>query len=196
MRSRGLSNIQVVDGPTRTPVVSDGVLGMLLFILTEIMLFAGMISAFAIAKAGAPVWPPPGQPRLPIEATAVNTLILLASGAVLYLAQRRFSVDRESARRPFFLAFALGSFFVLLQGFEWARLLAQGLTLQSSSLGSFFYLIVGVHALHAVAALLLLGLTGRRMLSGWLHPSQLATSAVLWYFVVGVWPIVYLVVYW
>jgi cytochrome c oxidase subunit 3 len=196
MRSRGTSNIQVVDGPTRTPVVSDGVLGMLLFILTEIMLFAGMISAFAIAKAGAPVWPPPGQPRLPIEATAVNTLILLASGYVLYQAQRRFSTDREAARRPFFIAFALGSFFVLLQGFEWVRLIGQGLTLQSSALGSFFYLIVGVHALHAVAALLLLGHTGRRMLSGWLHPSQLATSAVLWYFVVGVWPIVYAVVYW
>lgn len=195
MPSRGFGNIEVIQGPTRSPVVPDGVLGMLLFVLTEIMLFAGMVSAFAIAKAGAVVWPPPGQPRLPIEATAFNSLVLLASGVALVMAQRRFSEDREAARRPFFLALGLGCFFVVFQGFEWVRLIGQGLTLQSSALGSFFYLIVGVHALHAVAALVLLGRSGRRMLGGWLHPSQLATSAVLWYFVVAVWPIVYGVVY-
>ncbi|MDJ0788911.1 MAG: cytochrome c oxidase subunit 3 [Myxococcota bacterium] len=196
MRSRGIGNIQAVDVPPRTPVVSDGVLGMMLFLLTELMLFAGMISAFAIAKAGATVWPPPGQPRLPIEATAANSLVLLASGALLIHAQRQFSRDRESARKPFFAALTLGTGFVLFQGFEWVQLIGQGLTLQSSALGSFFYLIVGVHAAHAIAALWMLARTGRRMLSGWLQPSQLATAAVFWYFVVGVWPVVYGVVYW
>ena len=46
-------------------VISNGVLGMSLFVLTEIMLFAGMISVFNIVRASAIVWPPPGQPRLP-----------------------------------------------------------------------------------------------------------------------------------
>lgn len=176
-------------------VISNGVLGMTLFVLTEIMLFSGMISAFSIVKASAPIWPPPDQPRLPFEETAFNTLALFASGALLYLAQRRFAVDRPSARGPLLGAIGLGAFFVLFQGWEWASMLAQGLTLTSSTLGSFFYLIVGTHALHAIAALALLVRVWRRHAAGWLQPSQLATAAVLWYFVVGAWPVIYWQVY-
>ncbi|MBW2426604.1 MAG: hypothetical protein JRG86_20325 [Deltaproteobacteria bacterium] len=74
-------------------------------------------------------------------------------------------------------------------------MLAQGLTLTSSTLGSFFYLIIGTHALHAIAALGLLIHVWRRLERGWLQPSQLATAAVLWYFVVGMWPVIYWRVY-
>jgi cytochrome c oxidase subunit 3 len=176
-------------------LISNGVLGMALFILTEIMLFSGMISAFSIVKASAPLWPPPDQPRLPFEETALNTLALFASGALLALAQRRFPADRDAARAPLLGAIGLGAFFVAFQGYEWAQMLAQGLTLTSSTLGSFFYLIVGTHALHAIAALMMLVRVWRRHASGWLQPSQLATAAVFWYFVVGAWPVVYWRVY-
>jgi cytochrome c oxidase subunit 3 len=176
-------------------VISNGVLGMSLFILTEIMFFAGMISSFSIVRASAAIWPPPDQPRHPLEETALNTLALLLSGVFLFLAQRRFDKDRESARTPLIIAIALGAFFVVFQGWEWASMLAQGLTVTSSILGSFFYLIVGVHALHAIAAIMLLLQSWRRLESGWLQPSQLATAAVLWYFVVGAWPVVFWRVY-
>ena len=82
-----------------------------------------------------------------------------------------------------------------LQGVEWARLVAQGLTLTSSTLGSFFYLIVGLHALHAIAALCVLVYTWRRLERGWLAQDQLAAAQVFWYFVVGLWPVLYGVVY-
>ena len=176
-------------------VISNGVLGMLLFVLTEIMLFAGMISAFSIVRASSAIWPPPDQPRLPFEETALNSLALLVSGGLLYLAQRRFTLDRAAARPPLLAAIALGAFFVAFQGWEWFSMLAQGLTLTSSTLGSFFYLIVGMHALHAIVALGLLFRTWRRLQSGWLHGSQLATTAVFWYFVVGAWPVIYWQVY-
>lgn len=177
-------------------VISNGVLGMSLFVLTEIMLFAGMISVFNIVRASSIVWPPPGQPRLPVEETALNTIALLASGVCVYWAQRRFAVSRPTARLPLTLALVLASFFVLFQGYEWVSMIAQGLTLTSSTLGSFFYLIVGMHALHVVAAIGMLFQTWRRHARGWLHPSQLATTAVFWYFVVGAWPLIYWRVYW
>lgn len=177
-------------------VISNGVLGMALFVLTEIMLFAGMISVFNIVRASSIVWPPPGQPRLPVEETALNTIALLASGVCVYWAQRRFAVSRPTARLPLTLALVLASFFVLFQGYEWVSMIAQGLTLTSSTLGSFFYLIVGMHALHVVAAIGMLFQTWRRHARGWLHPSQLATTAVFWYFVVGAWPLIYWRVYW
>jgi len=180
----------------RSPrVISNGVLGMTLFVLTEIMLVAGMISAFSIVRASSAVWPPPDQPRLPFEETAINTAALLFSGLLLVLAQRRFQRNRASARLPLIGAALLGLFFVVFQGWEWASMLGQGLTLTSSTLGSFFYLIVGTHALHAIAAIGLLAQAWWRLETGWLQPSQLATAAVLWYFVVGVWPVIYWRVY-
>lgn len=193
--STGYGRMRVVAEERREPVIPSSVLGMLIFVVTECMLFAGLISGFTIIKAGAMIWPPPGQPRLPIEATAVNTAALLASGLLLYLARRRFDESRSSALRPLMLSMLLGAFFVIFQGAEWVALIGQGLTLTSSALGSFFYLIVGVHALHAVAALILLIQTWRRLRSGFLASSQLATAEVFWYFVVGLWPILYGVVY-
>jgi cytochrome c oxidase subunit 3 len=92
-------------------------------------------------------------------------------------------------------AMVFGAAFVALQGAEWVALLRQGLTLTSSSLGSFFYLIIGVHALHVVVALALLVYTWIRLQRGWLASSQLAAAEVFWYFVVGIWPVLYLVVY-
>ena len=176
-------------------VIPNGVFAVLLFILTEVMLFAGMISAFSIVKASSAIWPPPDQPRLPFEETAFNTVALFASGVLLYWAQQKFKQDRASARGPLIAAIALGTFFVLFQGWEWTSMLAQGLTLTSSTLGSFFYLIVGTHAIHAIVSLGFLIQIWRRLERGWLQPSQLASAATFWYFVVGAWPIIYYQVY-
>ena len=88
-----------------------------------------------------------------------------------------------------------GAFFVIFQGIEWVALIREGLTLTSSTLGGFFYLIIGTHALHAIAALGLLAYVWLQLQRGRLQSSQLAAAEVFWYFVVGVWPILYVVVY-
>jgi cytochrome c oxidase subunit 3 len=179
-----------------TSGISNGLLGMMLFVMCEIMFFAGLISAFQIVSAGAAVWPPPGQPRLPIEATAFTTLVLLASGVCLIVAHRAFHRgDRGRMIRPMGWALGLGTFFVVFQGVEWVRLIHQGLTLTSSSLGSFFYLMVGMHALHALGALGLLVYATLMLQRGWLTSSLFGATEVLWLFVVGIWPILYGVVY-
>jgi heme/copper-type cytochrome/quinol oxidase subunit 3 len=170
-------------------------MGMLIFVLSECMLFAGLISAFTIIRSSALVWPPPDQPRLPVAETALNTAALLASGLCLYLAGRGLARGRESARRPLLAALLLGAFFVVFQGVEWVALIRQGLTLTSSNLGAFFYLIVGLHALHAVVGLGVLGSVWLRLQRGWLAPSRLAAAQVFWYYVVGLWPVLYAVVY-
>jgi heme/copper-type cytochrome/quinol oxidase subunit 3 len=195
LATRGAGRLRLAAESQRTPIVSNGVLGMLLFVATEAMLFAGMISAFTIIRSSALVWPPPDQPRLPVERTLVNTAALLASGVCLYAAQRGFARDRRRARRPLLAAMLLGACFVGFQGVEWLALIREGLTVTSSTLGSFFYLIVGLHALHAVAGLVVLAYTWWLLQRGWLAQSQLAASQVFWYFVVGLWPVLYAVVY-
>jgi cytochrome c oxidase subunit III len=193
--ARGAGRLRLASESTRTPLVPNGVMGMLIFVAMETMMFAGMISAFTIIKSSSLVWPPPDQPRLPVGQTAINTFALLLSGVALFFAQRSFAKDRERARKPLLAAMLLGAFFVLFQGYEWLALIRQGLTLTSSTLGSFFYLIVGMHALHAIVALGILAYTWVLLQRGWLAQRQLAAAQVFWYFVVGLWPVLYAVVY-
>lgn len=184
--------------PTRRePLIPSGVLGMLIFIFTEVMFFAGLISAHAIVRSQAvgEMWPPYGQPRLPVEQTALNSLALLVSGVVLVFTWFAFKRGIHAARIPLLLATLLGVAFVGLQGMEWTALLTEGLTIQSSTYGGFFYLIVGTHALHALGAIAGLIWAFKRLDDGVLTSSQLATVSAFWYFVVLVWPILYWKVY-
>jgi cytochrome c oxidase subunit 3 len=189
--------LRIVHPPPRRrkPVVPNQVLGTIIFILTEAMLFSGFISAYTIAKANVPVWPPVGQPRLPVETTAANSVVLLLSGALLWWAGRQYDAAPEKARTPMLAAGALGLLFVLAQGFEWARLLAEGLTLQTSAHAGFFYLIVGVHGIHVVGGLGALLLQVRKLVVGTINADGFWATRLFWYFVVLLWPVLYWKVY-
>lgn len=179
-------------------LVENGVVGMAIVVFVEVMLFAGFISAFIIVRNSTPpgLWPPPDQPRLPVATTAFNTAMLLASGVLLFLAHRAFGRrGHRAAASRMGVAILLGGLFVVFQGVEWVRLIGQGLTLTSSQLGSFFYTIVGAHALHATAAIVALGVQWRAMRAGRLSPSAFGAGQLFWYFVVLMWPIIYWQVY-
>jgi cytochrome c oxidase subunit 3 len=180
----------------RRNVIEDGTIGMLAFVLVEAMMFAGLVSAFAITRAAAGgAWPPAGQPRLPLEETAINTAALLLSGVLVFFASRAWE-RKEAKTGPLLVtAIALGAFFVFSQGMEWVALIRQGLTLTSSQHGSFFYLIVGMHGAHALGALAFMGVAWLRLRRGTLGKSAFSAACVLWYFVVGVWPVLYLTLY-
>ncbi len=183
--------------PQRKPAIPSEMLAMLVFIVTETMFFAGFMSAFTISKenAGVGMWPPPGQPRLPAQDTLINTVMLLLSGVILFVAYRLFRKEPKRATIPFALATVLGTGFVVLQGREWLALLSQGLTLTSSAMGSFFYLIVGAHALHAICALLAMTFGFVQLQRGQLSNGFFIGTLTFWIFVVGMWPVIYLRVY-
>lgn len=175
----------------------NGVFGMALFVFVEVMMFAGMISAYLIVELSAMpgLWPPPDQPRLPVERTLVNTAALLASGVTMFAARRAFARGARAAERWLLATILLGGFFVAAQGAEWAALLRQGLTLTSSQLGAFFYLIVGAHAVHAIAAIVTLASCWPALRAGRLTSSRFGAARLFWYFVVLVWPLLYWLVY-
>src|SRR5215469_14482559 len=106
-----------------TKRLPNSVLGMIIFVATEIMFFAALMSAHTIARATVlgGVWPPLGQPRLPVERTAFNTAILLLSGVLLLIANRRARGGSGYAKARRYVAGAIiaGTAFVLLQGVEW-----------------------------------------------------------------------------
>jgi heme/copper-type cytochrome/quinol oxidase subunit 3 len=181
------------------PVGSNAWVAMLMFLGAEAMFFAGLIGAYIVFRVGAPVWPPPFQPRLPVGVTGVNTFILLASAVTMRWSMRavRANKQRELAR---FLACtaALGGTFLAIQGFEWLRLLRFGLTVSSSVYGGLFYTLIGFHGAHVLGALIWLlavfAVAKQGRFSQQRHVG-LQTCAMYWTFVVGLWPVLYGLVY-
>ena len=169
---------------------------MLLFVGVEMMMFAAFISAHAIGRANMVEWPPPGQPRLPLETTAFNTLVLLASGVAMRYAGRQFDAGKvELSFKVLAGSLAGGVFFVGFQGFEWARLLSEGLSFRGSPYGGFFYLIVGAHGLHAIVGLLGVTWMVARLYRSALSREHFLAGRLYWYFVVALWPVLYWRVY-
>lgn len=181
----------------RPPAVENEVLAMMIFVVTEVMFFAGLISAHTIISSRAPggIWPPAGEPMLPVRETAWITLALLLSGVAVAWAGHRYKTSPTAAVPGLTVAGALAALFVGAQVWEATHLIREGLTLVSSAHGGFFYTIVGAHALHTVIALLILGFTWRGVRAGTMSPALFQTVRIFWYFVVGLWPFLYAVVY-
>ena len=183
--------------PIRRSRLDNAGLAMLFLLAAETMFFAGLISAFFVLRLGAPVWPPPLQPRLPILVTGLNTLVLLASSVAMAGALRAARrADRKAVVERLAAAAGLGALFLAVQGYEWARLVHYGLTVTSGAYGATFYTLIGVHAAHVVGALVWLTVTlasADRLLDGRL--TRLRACATYWHFVVALWPILYVTVY-
>ncbi len=81
------------DRAVRQQLLPTNVTAMLIFVAAELMFFAALISAYLIVSAGFTDWPPPDQPRLPALTTAFNSLALLASGFVIFRANRAAASD-------------------------------------------------------------------------------------------------------
>jgi cytochrome c oxidase subunit 3 len=180
------------------PEDAAGRTGMMLLLFSEGMLFAALVSAFIVLSSGAPAWPPPGQPRLPVAATAGNTLILLLSGASMVRSVREARGGGSALTRWITVTLALGMAFLVGQGIEWARLLGYGVTTGSSIYGATFYAVVGIHATHVVAAIVVLAVSLRRARRGAYTPARhegLVLCSWFWLFVVLVWPVLYLLLY-
>ena len=181
------------------PVGSNAWLAVLMFLGAEAMFFAGLIGAYIVFRLGSPVWPPPFQPRLPIAVTGANTVILVASALTMRWGLRAIAAgNRGKLIRLLGLTALLGGVFLAIQGFEWVRLIHFGLTLSSSVYGGLFYTLIGFHALHVVGALvwllIIFGLAKKGRFTRE-HHVGLQTCGMYWTFVVGLWPVLYGVVY-
>lgn len=185
-------------GPRR-PLLDNVRLAMLFLICGEVMFFGGLVSAFLVLRVTAVQWPPPLQPRLPVGVTGVNTLVLLASSVAMVSAIRALERrDATSLVQRLALAGGLGAAFLLVQGYEWVRLISYGLTMWSGAYGTTFYSVIGTHAAHVAAAVVWVGVTAwlasrGRFLDG--RAGALRACAIYWHFVVALWPVLYVAVY-
>jgi len=185
--------------PASGPVVPNVQLAMVVVVTAELMLFAGLVGMYLTFRLQTSDWPPPGQPRLPIGLTALNTVGLVLSGIAMAAARRAGAAgDPALATRRLGWALGLGLAFLAVQGLEWTRLVSHGLTLGAGAYGGAFYLVIGCHAVHVLIGAALLAVVawrGRRPAATPTADGLFEASAIYWYFVVGLWLLLFPLVY-
>jgi heme/copper-type cytochrome/quinol oxidase subunit 3 len=187
------------DDRVERPFISNGLLAILMVIMSEMMLFSGLIGSFLIFRLQSAFWPPPALPRLPIAVTWVNTFILMTSAVTMFSAVRMVHQNRQRMMRRYLTAtLILGATFLAVQGSEWVRLVAHGLKLSSGMYGATFYLLIGCHGAHVTAGMIWLACVVIAALGGRYNArnsSGVELCAVYWYFVCAVWPVLFVLVY-
>ena len=113
------------------------------------MMFAGLTSAYIVRRAGGN-WLEFKLPNI----FFINTIVILMSSVVLHGAYLFFKRGNEALYKGLLvLAFFLGLTFVILQYQGWLDLTAIGVELTGNPVGSFVYVISGIHAAHVLGGL-------------------------------------------
>ena len=176
-----------VDAPT---------LGMLLFIISEIMIFGAFFTAyFFIRVAQGDPWPAPGT-TIPVGVAGFNTAILISSSFTLHWAETSIKRgNRFGLRAGILSTFLLGATFLFIQVNEYAHL---GFAPRDSAQGTIFYGLTGLHGAHVCIGLILLSFATIRSFRGHYSPEQhkgLNVPGIYWHFVDIMWIVVFTTVY-
>ena len=174
---------------------ASGWWGLMAMIVTEAALFGYLLFAYFYLAAQSPsAWPPDGAPDLRMP--TINTLILLSSSVMVWLAER----SARRASRGWSLGFlavtlALGSLFALIQIGEWQK---QPYGLTSHVYGSLYFTITGFHLAHVVAGLAMIGVLLVWSALGFVSRERhlaLSIGGMYWHFVDAVWLVVFTALY-
>jgi len=136
-------------GHQRTGGISSSLLGMVLFIASEVMFFGGLFGAYFTLRTAAPEWPPPGTPPLEDWYALILTAVLVSSSVTMQIGV--FAIRRGDQRalvRWLLISLVLGLLFLAGQANEYRMLISEGLTLSSGVFGSTFFTLTGFHGAH------------------------------------------------
>jgi cytochrome c oxidase subunit 3/cytochrome o ubiquinol oxidase subunit 3 len=170
---------------------------MACLIFAESAIFTIFVVAYLYYAGKSLTGPTPGEV---LKTPIFYTICLLSSSLTVHFAGRALTRDRRAAFLTLLLlTIALGAFFLYGTGQEWHRLIYQhGLTISTNLFGTTYYSLVGLHAFHVTAGLILLSVVLLFGLAGRVGRDQSARFEVLslyWHFVDAVWVVVFTVVY-
>ena len=177
--------------PRRGPV------GILLFILAESAIFSVFVTAYLYYIGRSLTGP---TPREVLEFPVLMTVSLLSSSLTVHLAIRSLRNGSTARFLGFWIAtILLGAGFLAGTAREWYELITvHHLTISTNLFGSTYYALVGLHASHVIAGMMMLlvvaafGLAGRVRTD---HVGRTNVISMYWHFVDVVWIVVVSVVY-
>jgi cytochrome c oxidase subunit III len=196
--------------------IGNPVLGMLLFITSEVMFFAGLFAAYFSIRAnfidadGVHRWPPHefagllNPFRLTTESGQLNlilpaTIILVISS---FTCQMGVWAIRRDDRRGFIrnigATVTLGAIFLLLQAFDYSVLFHEGMTMGSGTFGTTYFTLTGFHGAHVFGGVLMLSVVLYRGMAGQFsarHHDMVEAASLYWHFVDVVWILLFSTLY-
>ncbi len=180
----------------RSSRVEPQMLGMLLFIISEIMVFGGFFTAyFFIRVAQGDPWPAPGT-TLPVEVAGVNTAILVSSSFTIHWAETCIkNENHRGLKAGMLLTFLLGCTFLFVQINEYANI---GFAPQDGAQQTIFFSLTGLHGAHVFIGLCLLLFVTVRAFRGHYTSKEhrgVNVPGIYWHFVDIMWLVVYTTVY-
>jgi cytochrome c oxidase subunit III len=179
--------------------------GNALLLCIETSMFAIVIASYFYFRRNFADWPPPKIDQMPVlyhpypklGLATVNLCVLLVSLIPMIIADRAcLKMDERKVKLGATIALALGILAIALRFFEFRSLIFRW---DDNVYGSITWTILGVHLMHLV----ILSVEDALMVT-WMfvkglddkHARDIRVTAVYWYWVVGIWVIVYTVVYW
>jgi cytochrome c oxidase subunit 3 len=183
--------------------------GTIVWLGSEVMFFAGLFAIYFTLRSTSPALWASMTSHLNVPYALTNTLILVSSSFACQFGV--FAAERLQPRRTswkptdwgmvewFFVTYAMGAVFVVLQIFEYATLSSENISISSNAYGSAFYLTTGFHGLHVTMGLFAFLLVIGRAYSAKNFGHKEATSAIVvsyyWHFVDVVWIALFAVIY-
>jgi cytochrome c oxidase subunit 3 len=155
-------------------------------IVSIVMFFMAMASAFIFLRATSNRWVPLHLPSL----VWVNTVILLLSSVAMEVARRRLALaDVRQFRKFWSAATALGILFLIGQLVAWRQFVLAGFYVATNQASSFFYIFTGLHGLHLLGGICaLLYVSFRRFEKAKVSQSVAAeVASYYWHFMDGLW---------
>ena len=185
--------------------ISNVVLGMLLFLTSEVMFFAGLFAAYFAVRAKAPLWPPLNPETQ--EAFHLEILPLVGPATVFLILSSftcQFAVwairrgDHVAFVRNIAVTFLIGVVFLVMQAIDYAELGAEGLTLASGPYGTTYFTLTGFHGAHVFGGVVMLGVVLYRGMAGQFsarHHDAVEATSLYWHFVDVVWILLFSLLY-
>jgi cytochrome c oxidase subunit 3 len=168
------------------------VLGMVIFISSEMMFFGGLFAAYFFLRSATAGWPPPGTEGAftpeAMRLAVIASLVLWSSSVPAHLSTQALrGGDFPGMRRWLLLTIGMGILFLIWKVYDW---LTAGFSVSSHAYGTIFFALTGFHALHMAVGLILLGGVVARIAQGaYRHGDHAGPEAVTyyWHFVDAVW---------
>ena len=187
----------LLETPGAWSLPNRGKVAMASLIIAESAIFTIFVVAYLFYLGKSVTGPTPSEV---LETPIFYTICLLSSSLTIHLAAK--SLERDYTRLflgLWLLTIALGGLFLYGTATEWHRLIYEhGLTISTNLFGTTYYSLVGLHAFHVTAGLIMLSLVAIFGFAGRVGVDQSGRIAVLsmyWHFVDAVWVVVFTVVY-
>jgi cytochrome c oxidase subunit III len=178
----------------REPAPSTLGVGVIIWLASEMMFFAGLFAAYFTLRSANDVWPP-DDVELETLRTAIATLVLVSSSGTMHRAVAASSRDdRRGAVTWLTITALLGSIFLLNQVTEYAQ---ADLRIDDHAYASVFYLMTGFHGLHVIGGLVFMGAVAVAISGRSRAPAHqtVEVCGYYWHFVDVVWVAMFSTIY-